>query len=239
METVLVVGATGNIGVSAVKGALNSHRKVLAIVRNQQSADKLLRHLGSLASDQVTCIEADILSDSGVRGVVDQVRAGELPPFQHVYSCVGGEYTTTPLKEITTRQLRYNFSTSFEANFFAYRDTIDYLLEQGHPASTWTICTGAQGDIAAYPVPAMPQGALFSMATAACRENANTNVRFNEVYLAFRVEVDEDAAQHGVTSASEFASVYEQLLGRPDIRSSRVRVDSIGDLKELKFEKKF
>ncbi|KAH8904864.1 NAD(P)-binding protein [Coniochaeta sp. PMI_546] len=239
METVLVIGATGNIGVSAVTAALKSNRRVLAIVRNQHSADKLLKHLGNLASDQVMCIEANILSDSGVQGVVNQVREGKLPSFQHVYSCVGGEYTATPLKEITTSQLRYNFSTSFEANFFAYRDTIDYLLEQGNPASTWTICTGAQGDIAAYPVPAMPQGALFSMATAACRENATTNVRFNEVYLAFRVEVDADAAQHGVTSASEFASVYEQLLARPDIRSSRVRVDSIDDLRELRFERKF
>jgi len=35
METVLVVGATGNIGVSAVTAALRSKRNVLAIVRNQ------------------------------------------------------------------------------------------------------------------------------------------------------------------------------------------------------------
>ncbi|KAL2126742.1 hypothetical protein VTI74DRAFT_321 [Chaetomium olivicolor] len=55
---------------------------------------------------------------------------------------VGGEYTTTPL-QITTSQLRYNMNVSFEANFFAYRDTIGYLLEQKHPTSTWTLCTGS------------------------------------------------------------------------------------------------
>jgi hypothetical protein len=88
-------------------------------------------------------------------------------------------------------------------------------------------------------VPAMGQGALFSMCTAASRENVDTSVRFNEIYLAFRVEVDEDAAQHGVTSSSEFASVYELLLARPDIRSSRVRVVSREDLKDLKHERKF
>lgn len=85
----------------------------------------------------------------------------------------------------------------------------------------------------------MAQGALFSMCTAGCRENESTNVRFNEVYLAFRVEVDEAAAQHGVTSASEFAAVYQQLLDRPDIRSSRVRVDTVQDIKNLKFARKF
>ncbi|RYP31830.1 hypothetical protein DL768_011156 [Monosporascus sp. mg162] len=237
METVLVVGATGNIGVSAVKAALRSKRNVLAIVRNQDSANKLVKHIGS--SEGITFVEANVLSESGVRGVVDQVRAGKLPSFQHVYSCVGGEYATTPLKDITTSQLRRNMNASFEANFFAYRDTIGYLLEQNHPASTWTSCTGAQGDIATHPMPAMTQGPLFSMATAACRENATTNVRFNEVYLAFRVEVDEVAAQNGTTSASDFASVYEEILARPEIRSSRVRVVGLEDLKDLKYERKF
>jgi NAD(P)-dependent dehydrogenase (short-subunit alcohol dehydrogenase family) len=85
METVLVVGSTGNIGASAVTAALRSKRQVLAIVRNQSSADKLIKNIGS--SDGITFVEADVLSDSGVKGVVDQVRAGKLPTFQHVYSC--------------------------------------------------------------------------------------------------------------------------------------------------------
>jgi len=85
METVLVVGATGNIGVSAVKAALNSRRHVLAIVRNQDSVAKLTKHIGS--SEGITFVEADALLDTGVRGVVDKVKAGQLPAFQHVYSC--------------------------------------------------------------------------------------------------------------------------------------------------------
>jgi len=85
METVLVIGATGNIGVSAVTAALRSKRNVLAVVRNQNSADKLVKYIGS--SEGITFAEANVLSDSGVKGVVDQVRAGKLPPFQHVYSC--------------------------------------------------------------------------------------------------------------------------------------------------------
>ncbi|SPQ18453.1 c5bd3642-af16-4947-bec4-7866ddec707b [Thermothielavioides terrestris] len=135
----------------------------------------------------------------------------------------GGEYTTTPLQEITTSRLRYNFNVSFEANF----------------SSTWTLCTGSQGDVATHPIPAMTQGALFSMATAACRENANTNVRFNEVYLMFRVEVDEVAARNGTTRASDFAHVYEGILANSEIRSSRVRVDTVDAIKNLKYERKF
>lgn len=84
METVLVVGATGNIGISAVIAALRSKRHVLAIVRNQDSAKRLIKHVGT--SDGITCVEADVTSDTGVKRVVDQVREGKLPAFQHVWS---------------------------------------------------------------------------------------------------------------------------------------------------------
>ncbi|CAN9450942.1 unnamed protein product [Alternaria alternata] len=225
-ETVLVVGSTGNIGVAAVKGALNSKRNVLAIVRNQASADKLIRHVGS--SQGITFAEADISSDTGVQRVVEKVQEGQLPAFQHVYSC-----------EITTEQLCYNFNIAFEANFFAYRATIPYLLAQKHPTSTWTLCTGAQGETALFPVPGMTQGALFTMSTAAARENEKTNVRFNEVYLCFRVEVDEQAEKHGVTSASEFAKVYENLLGDEEVRGARVTVREVGDIERLVWQRKF
>lgn len=88
-------------------------------------------------------------------------------------------------------------------------------------------------------MPAMTQGVLFSMSKAACRECEKTNVRFNEVYLCFRVENDEDAAAHGVTSSSEFGKVYTQLLGRDDIRSTRVTVETPEDIATLRFAKWF
>ncbi|CAN9391287.1 unnamed protein product, partial [Alternaria alternata] len=121
----------------------------------------------------------------------------------------------------------------------AYRATVPYLLAQKHPTSTWTLCTGAQGETAFFPVPGMTQGALFTMSTAAARENEKTNVRFNEVYLCFRVEVDEQAEKHGVTSASEFAKVYENLLGDEEVRGARVTVREVGDVGRLVWQRKF
>ena len=85
MERVLVVGATGNIGVAAIIAALRTKRNVLAIVRNQDSAEKLFKHVGT--KDGITTVEADVISEDGVQSVVDQVQAGKLPSFQHVYSC--------------------------------------------------------------------------------------------------------------------------------------------------------
>ncbi len=84
MQTVLIVGATGNIGASAIHAALRSKLHVLAIVRNQASAEKLFRNVGT--REGITTVEADIMSDRGVKDVVEKVRKGELPAFQHVYA---------------------------------------------------------------------------------------------------------------------------------------------------------
>jgi NAD(P)-dependent dehydrogenase (short-subunit alcohol dehydrogenase family) len=83
-ETVLVVGSTGNIGVAAIIAALKSGKDVLAIVRNSNSAEKLFKHVGT--REGISTVEADVTSDQGVQGVVDQIKAGKLPAFQHVYA---------------------------------------------------------------------------------------------------------------------------------------------------------
>jgi hypothetical protein len=85
----------------------------------------------------------------------------------------------------------------------------------------------------------MTQGALFPFTKAAARENEHTNVRFNEVYLCYRVENDADAVEHGVTKSSDFANVYRILLDAPEVRSSRVVVENDKeDLRKLKHHKK-
>ncbi|TGO66516.1 hypothetical protein BELL_0951g00050 [Botrytis elliptica] len=165
MENVLIIGATGNIGVAAVLGALQSKRHVLAIVRNQASADKLFKHVGT--KNGITTVEADIMSEGGVQTVVDQFRAGKLPGFQHVYSAAGGAYGATPLTELTLKELRQIMSVNFESNFFAYRATIPYLLEQ-KKATSFTLCTRAQGNIGARAAPAISQGPLFSRTERSC-----------------------------------------------------------------------
>lgn len=83
-EAVLVVGSTSPNGVSAVIAALRSKRKVLAVVPNRESAESLIAWAGT--SEGITFVEADITSDTGIKRVVDQVRASKLPVFQHVYS---------------------------------------------------------------------------------------------------------------------------------------------------------
>ncbi|KAI4603507.1 hypothetical protein KJ359_003319 [Pestalotiopsis sp. 9143b] len=240
-ETVLVVGATGNIGTAAVIGALRSGRDVLAVVRGAASADKLLRNVGSYKGrGSVTTVEADVLSEDGVQGVVDRVKRGELPAFQHVYSTAGGAYSETPLSELTTAELRQHMTQNFESNFFAYRATFPYLKSQHPTPTSFTLCVGAMGDAGMRAAPAVSQGALYSLAAAAAHETRDTGVAFVEVYLAARVETDESAAKTGAAPASEFAGHYEEILARRGeiTKASRVRILGRDGFTGLRFEDK-
>lgn len=98
IERVLIVGATGNIGVAATIAALRTKREVLAIVRNKQSAEKYFKHVGT--RDGITTPEADVTFENGVQSVVDEVKAGKLPSFQHVYAT--GKITRSAFESLLT-----------------------------------------------------------------------------------------------------------------------------------------
>lgn len=84
----------------------------------------------------------------------------------------------------------------------------------------------------------MTQGALFSMGVSAELENRDTNVRFNEMYLAFAVTVDEEAAESGSVKASDFARVYEGVLAREEIKGAKILLFGPQDIETLRWESK-
>ncbi|KAL7948024.1 hypothetical protein V8C42DRAFT_316435 [Trichoderma barbatum] len=239
METVLVVGASGNIGVSVIIAALRSGRQVLAIVRNNAAKQKIIQHVGS--KDGITFVEAQVTDESSVQKVVDRVKAGVLPAFQHVYSAVGKMEITHPTQNLELSAFRDIMSVNLEGNFLAYRATIPYLISQGYPNATWTLVTGSAGDLGFAGVTAISQGALFSLASVACLENLKTNVRFNEVYLGYRVDYDsvvEEKGDDNRMKSSEFSHVYEAILANQDIRGCRITVSGPEDINQLKYKKK-
>ncbi|KAG8625478.1 hypothetical protein KVT40_007229 [Elsinoe batatas] len=138
----------------------------------------------------------------------------------------------------STEELKSVMHGNFETNFYAYRATIPYLLENKNTPVSYTMCTGAQGEFGIRALPAVSQGALFSMATAGMNELKGSNVRINEHYLAFRVEVDTSAEKTGAVKASKFANFYRQLLDRPDVSDCRVLIETEKDIDELRFRKK-
>jgi hypothetical protein len=84
----------------------------------------------------------------------------------------------------------------------------------------------------------MTQGALFSMAISACRALHGTNIRFNEVFLDRRVEVDKDAEKSGAMKASDFAKNYQTILNEPEVKGCRITVQTYDDLTNLNYKPK-
>ncbi|KAK1985437.1 hypothetical protein LZ30DRAFT_779036 [Colletotrichum cereale] len=187
-QTVLAIGATGNIGIAAILGALRSGLHVLAVVRNQDSAKKIKEHV-SEGQDKITVVEAD-----------------------HVF-CSRGRYTERTLLKATTAELREFVTHNFKSNFSpkAIRGT-----KPCRPSHRRT---------------------MFSMAYSAIKGLADTNVRFNEIHLAQRVEVDVVAEQHGNMKSSVFGRVYANILADTDVEGCRVRVESESDVDGLRAQK--
>ncbi|GAB7364201.1 hypothetical protein MBLNU230_g4752t1 [Neophaeotheca triangularis] len=241
-ETILVIGATGNMGTAAITAGLRNNYNILAIIRSSASKTKLLSNLPSdLKTSRITFATADVTSPTGVQSIVDQVRTGQLPEFHHVWASVGAEYTTASLLSLDVERIRRNMTAGFEANLFAYLATMPYLLSQpdNGKGCSWTLCTGSQGDLGTHPLPAMTQGPLFSFAVAAARECEGTGVRFCEVYLGFRVEVDAEARAHKVVGASHFSRVYGMILRDQAVKGARVRVERPEDMEGLRWERRF
>lgn len=124
----------------------------------------------------------------------------------------------------------------------AYRETVPYLIEQGNPNSSWTLITGGAGDLGIGGATAIGQAGLFALAAVGARENANNNVRFNELYLShLRVDFDsvyEEKGPQGRTKSSDFARVYQGILANKKIEGCRVTVLGLQDIDDLKYEAK-
>lgn len=116
-----------------------------------------------------------------------------------------------------------------------------YLLEHGGAKATCTLITGGAGEYGLAAATAVAQGGLFTLANVACRENRKTNVRFNEVYLCYRVDYDSVAEELGEATrmkASYFANVYEKILTDESIKGNRISVLGKDDVVNLKMVKK-
>jgi hypothetical protein len=72
------------------------------------------------------------------------------------------------------------------------------------------------------------------------KDNSNTNIRVNEVFLSARVDYDTvaEAKGRGVIKSSDFAKVYEGVLADDKIRGARITVHGPDDLAKLKWAPK-
>jgi NAD(P)-dependent dehydrogenase (short-subunit alcohol dehydrogenase family) len=115
-ETVLIIGASGNIGVSAIVAAIRTGRNVIAVVRNQAAADKMFQHAGTQKG--ITAVFADPTKEGAVAGIVERVRKGELPAFHHVFVSVGRWGPDVSVANtLTVKEFREAINIALESSF--------------------------------------------------------------------------------------------------------------------------
>lgn len=76
-------------------------------------------------------------------------------------------------------------------------------------------------------------GALGAMSAAAAFETWQTNVRFNEIYLSMGVFSDATEDTTYKVSSKYFGKVFEKILADKELKSKRIRVDTISDVETL------
>ncbi|KAM3498635.1 hypothetical protein MY10362_008057 [Beauveria mimosiformis] len=238
-ELVLVVGASGKMGVSAILGALKTGRKVLAVVRSESAMQRTLQQVGT--SEGIVFTYADPTRENDLLDVVAKVKRGELPSFQHVFTSVGKVELHSPIYTVSTEDFDNIFAVDFKADFFAYRATMPYLIEHGGPRASFTLLTGGLADLGIGGINSITAGARTSLAAVAAFENLKTNVRFNEIHLNYTIEHESTIKEKGLIHASktsDFAQVYREVLARPVIRGCRISVHGQEDIDVLKIENK-
>lgn len=119
-----------------------------------------------------------------------------------------------------------------------YIATVPYLLKEANPNATWTLITGGLGMMGIAGPTTISQGALYSLAAAACFENLKTNIRFNEINLTIGVKSQPEEASDFNVSSAEFAGVYSQILENKDVRSKRIIVAQKDDIAKLNIVEK-
>ncbi|KAM3547884.1 hypothetical protein MY1884_009402 [Beauveria asiatica] len=133
------------------------------------------------------------------------------------------------------------FTVDFKADFFAYRATMPYLIENGGPGASFTLLTGGLADLGIGGINSITAGARASLAAVATFENLKTNVRFNEIHLNYTIEHESTIQEKGLIHASktsDFAQVYREVLARPAIRGCRISVHGPEDIDVLRIENK-
>ncbi|CAB4479913.1 NAD(P)-binding protein [Rhizophagus irregularis] len=250
-KTILITGATGNVGSSAVKEFLEQGASVIATSRSKASLDKLTARLqeNSVPTKKLIPITVDISNDQELGKVANQIREKTLPEIDHVISSSGPWWKFDHLYDVTFEQWNEVMNANVTPHFVTYRNFIPLLLNK--PGSSYTLITGASGlvdEIGPEKIPSgitgISQTVLYGISRVARYETRNNAVRFNELLISYRIEdddtykklVSEGKSSDKLTSSSKFGSIFPKIA-KSNLKSEVINISSTTEKEE--FEKKY
>lgn len=215
-STVVVFGATGNIGFGAATAFVKAGARVLAPTRSERGAQELQETF----QGAVTPIIGDISDPAGAQVLVKQLL--EHGPVEHVVASLGPWWQGGPLSGQTPQEWTKVRQMLLDGHVHAASLLLPSMSQ--HAGASYTIITGmgAHHTIPGTSLLYIAVNGVLALSKVA-REEARQGVRVNELLIGGRVE---KVARPGVIASAELGQELV-ALAHSDRRGEIVRFPKV------------
>ncbi|MFD5164246.1 SDR family NAD(P)-dependent oxidoreductase [Streptomyces hawaiiensis] len=172
LRTVVVTGASGDIGVSLVRRCLEQGAAVLAQYRSRP------QRLAELTGfdDRLVLVRADLATEQGP-GELAAAVPGDWPGVDLLVNCVGGA-RPVPIEELSAAEFSACMRSNVEAPFAVLRALLGQLADAGGSVVNLSSVAGFTGG-AFGPHYAAAKAAVIGLTRSAARELGPRGIRVN------------------------------------------------------------
>ncbi len=212
-RTILVTGATGNVGWGAACAARESGARLILPTRSEEGRDRLEEEFGGLAR----VLRTEIGTEAGIKEVVRLAQDGD--GLDHVVAPIGSWWQKGHAIDQETSELEELLDIYTTTQFRMVKATAPLLR---HVQGSYTVVTGAAGEaphIHGAGLLVVAVKAQLALAEVLKAEHEDDDFRFNEFRIATRVERE---PRPGVVPAIEVGRALMGLLTE-DTRSRTIR----------------
>jgi len=227
-KTLVVIGGTTGLGLSAAKAVVAEGAKVVVVGRNAESAASAAKDLGANAK-----ILTGDACDPAVASRAIEVAARDFGSFHGLYHVAGGsgrKHGDGPLHEITDEGWAYTLNENLTSLFYSNRAAVQQFLKQGTGGAVLNM-----GSVVGFsPSPkffsthayATAKAAIIGLTKSAAAHYALQSIRFNVLAPALVATPMSQRAQ-GDEAILQFIKTKQPLdggrIGQPgDLDSAAV-----------------
>ncbi len=211
--TIVVVGGTSGIGLSAALACGREGARLVVVGRDDASAEEARRQL----ADVGVVLVGDATDPATAVGAMDEAvrRHGRVDGVFHVAGGSGRRFGDGPLDEVTDEGWRYTIDVNLSSLFHTNRAAAQYFLRAGHGGAVLNMASV----LAFSPSPrhfathayAAAKAGIIGLTTACAAYYATRDIRFNAVAPAL---VETPGARRAVADAGTSAYIRQkQPLG--------------------------
>jgi NAD(P)-dependent dehydrogenase (short-subunit alcohol dehydrogenase family) len=214
-KTIVIVGGTGGLGLSAARALVASRARVVVVGRDPADAATAIGELGDANAAMVVGDATDpATADQAIALAVD--RFGRLDGLYHVAGGSGRAKGDGPLHEVLDEGIDYTLAINLKSLLYSNRAAVRQFLRQGDGGAvlnmTSVLAFSPSPVHFATHVYAAAKAAIIGLTKSAAAYYAAHNIRFNAIAPAL-VETPMSARAVGDPAIREFIRHKQPLDG--------------------------